>query len=158
MSNDLPPVYPGTLAGGPNSGIEDPVAKATWPAGCRAQWCYLDDIQSWSTNEMTINWNAALTWYAAWVTDQESPTTAAEESKGFAPFFWVGLGLAALLAAGALLVQRSKHDDDALADLAAEAGEEFAPEHSAPEESGEEPEQSDTPPAGVQQCTRRIRV
>lgn len=128
MSNDLPPVYPGTLAGGPNSGIEDPVAKATWPAGCRAQWCYLDDIQSWSTNEMTINWNAALTWYAAWVTDQETPTTAAEESKGFAPFFWVGLGLAALLAAGALLVQRTKREDDAPAGLAAEAAEEPAAE------------------------------
>ena len=56
----------GTLSGGPNSSIQDPVAAQTWPQGCVAQRCYLDNIQSWSTNEMTVNWNSSLTWMAAW--------------------------------------------------------------------------------------------
>ncbi|MDX3545939.1 glycoside hydrolase family 9 protein [Streptomyces europaeiscabiei] len=62
-----PPV--GTLAGGPNSGIQDPYAQSKLQ-GCVGQFCYIDDIQSWSTNEHTINWNAALARMASFVADQ----------------------------------------------------------------------------------------
>jgi endoglucanase len=61
-----PPV--GTLAGGPNSSIQDPYAQSKL-TGCVAQFCYIDDIQSWSTNEETINWNAALARVSAYVVD-----------------------------------------------------------------------------------------
>jgi endoglucanase len=59
----------GTLAGGPNSGIQDPYAQSKLQ-GCVGQFCYIDDIQSWSTNEHTINWNSALTRMASFVADQ----------------------------------------------------------------------------------------
>ncbi|MBU2669131.1 glycoside hydrolase family 9 protein [Actinoplanes bogorensis] len=59
-----PPV--GTLSGGPNSSIQDPYAQSKL-TGCVGQFCYIDDIQSWSTNELTINWNAPLAWIAAYV-------------------------------------------------------------------------------------------
>ncbi|GAB2758540.1 glycoside hydrolase family 9 protein [Streptomyces bullii] len=59
----------GTLAGGPNSSIQDPLAQEKL-RGCVGQFCYIDDIRSWSTNEHTINWNAALTRMAAFVADQ----------------------------------------------------------------------------------------
>lgn len=62
-----PPV--GTLAGGPNSSIQDPYAQSKLQ-GCVGQFCYIDDIQSWSTNEHTINWNAALARMASFVADQ----------------------------------------------------------------------------------------
>ncbi|MFF7264099.1 glycoside hydrolase family 9 protein [Streptomyces sp. NPDC008159] len=62
-----PPV--GTLAGGANSGIQDPFAQGKLQ-GCVGQFCYIDDIQSWSTNEHTINWNAALARMASFVADQ----------------------------------------------------------------------------------------
>ena len=62
-----PPV--GTLAGGPNSSIQDPYAQSRLQ-GCVGQFCYIDDIQSWSTNEHTINWNSALTRMASFVADQ----------------------------------------------------------------------------------------
>ncbi|BEL02748.1 cellulase [Actinoplanes sichuanensis] len=55
----LPHPPAGTLAGGPNSSIQDPVAQAKLK-GCTGQFCYIDDIGSWATNELTINWNAAL--------------------------------------------------------------------------------------------------
>ncbi len=66
----------------------EPAARAPWPAartrriqdpvaqqklqGCAPQFCYIDDIDSWSTNELTINWNSPLAWIAAFVADQDN--------------------------------------------------------------------------------------
>ncbi|GAA3984647.1 glycoside hydrolase family 9 protein [Streptomyces plumbiresistens] len=72
-ARQLDPRHPappdGTLAGGPNSSIQDPYAQSKLQ-GCVGQFCYIDDIQSWSTNEHTINWNSALTRMASFVADQ----------------------------------------------------------------------------------------
>ncbi|MEU4162067.1 glycoside hydrolase family 9 protein [Actinoplanes sp. NPDC026670] len=59
LDPSLPHPPAGTLAGGPNSSIQDPVAQSKLK-GCTGQFCYIDDIGSWATNELTINWNAAL--------------------------------------------------------------------------------------------------
>ncbi|WP_157529843.1 glycoside hydrolase family 9 protein [Microtetraspora niveoalba] len=69
LDTDLPNPPPGTLSGGPNSSIQDPVAQAKLK-GCEPQFCYIDDIESWSTNELTINWNSPLSWISAFVADQ----------------------------------------------------------------------------------------
>ncbi|NEY31554.1 glycosyl hydrolase family 5 [Streptomyces sp. PRKS01-65] len=69
LDPSLPNPPAGSLSGGPNSSIQDPVAQSKLQ-GCVGQFCYIDDIQSWSTNELTINWNAALTWMASFVADQ----------------------------------------------------------------------------------------
>jgi endoglucanase len=63
----------GFIAGGPNSGIQDPVAQDLL-SDCPAtpQFCYIDHIESWSTNEITINWNSALSWVASFVADQDN--------------------------------------------------------------------------------------
>lgn len=72
-SHELDPALPnppkGSLAGGANSSIQDPYAQSKL-TGCVGQFCYIDDIQSWSTNELTINWNSALAWVASFVADQ----------------------------------------------------------------------------------------
>lgn len=77
-SHELDPALPhppaGSLAGGPNSTAAtsgDPIAAAKL-AGCAPQWCYVDDIQSYATNEIAINWNAPLSWVASFVADQGS--------------------------------------------------------------------------------------
>ena len=71
-AHQLDPALPhppkGTLAGGPNSGLQDEVAQARL-AGKVGQFCYVDDIGSWSTNELTINWNAPLAWIAAFAAE-----------------------------------------------------------------------------------------
>ncbi len=54
----LPP-WPGLLSGGPNSGRQDAVAHAL-PANLPPAKVYADDAGSYSTNEIAINWNAAL--------------------------------------------------------------------------------------------------
>lgn len=61
-----PPV--GSLAGGPNSYLADPLAEEKLQ-GCAPQTCYLDDMGSWSTNELTINWNAPLVYVASFLAD-----------------------------------------------------------------------------------------
>ncbi len=69
----LVPPLPGTIAGGPNSqrGTWDPVMNRLYPAGheCAPQACYVDDIEAWSVNELTINWNAPMAWVASFVAD-----------------------------------------------------------------------------------------
>ncbi|MFF2502540.1 glycoside hydrolase family 9 protein [Streptomyces sp. NPDC058067] len=65
----LPQPAPGAVAGGPNSSVDDPVAQ-TRLKGCAPAKCYVDDIESWSTNEITINWNAPLAWVASYLDDQ----------------------------------------------------------------------------------------
>jgi endoglucanase len=64
-----PPPPPGAVSGGPNSGLEDPYAQPLLQ-GCAPQKCYVDHIESWSTNEITINWNAPLAWVAAFLDEQ----------------------------------------------------------------------------------------
>jgi endoglucanase len=59
----------GSIAGGANSYLQDPFA-ADLLAGCAPQFCYVDDIQSYSTNEVAINWNSALAWAASFLADQ----------------------------------------------------------------------------------------
>ncbi|MEU9187033.1 glycoside hydrolase family 9 protein [Streptomyces sp. NPDC048484] len=68
----LPNPPAGSLAGGPNSGLQDPVAQE-YLTGCSPAACYIDDIGSYSTNEVTINWNAPLAWLAAFAAERCPP-------------------------------------------------------------------------------------
>jgi endoglucanase len=54
---------PGALTGGPNPGLQDPVAAAQLkPCVARPATCWMDDINAYSVNEVTINWNAPWVW------------------------------------------------------------------------------------------------
>ena len=64
---NFPAPPPGAVSGGPNSGLEDPYVQAAGLKGCAPQKCFVDNIEAWSTNEITINWNSPLTWVAAWL-------------------------------------------------------------------------------------------
>jgi endoglucanase len=68
----LPHPPAGTIAGGPNSALQDPVAARRLP-GCAPQRCYVDDIGSYSTNEEAINWNAPLVWVSQFAADAANP-------------------------------------------------------------------------------------
>ena len=75
-SNQIDSTFPkapcGVLAGGPNSGMQDPwVQGMGWKKGAIApQKCYLDNVEAWSVNECTINWNASLAWLSSFATAQ----------------------------------------------------------------------------------------
>lgn len=62
----FPPPPPGVIAGGPNNGLNDPYAAAALSEAPPAKR-YLDNIEAFSTNEVTINWNAPLAWVVTYL-------------------------------------------------------------------------------------------
>ena len=68
LDASLPNPAPGSLAGGPNEALQDPVAEQELQ-GCPPAMCYIDHIESYSTNEITINWNAPLVWLSSFAGD-----------------------------------------------------------------------------------------
>jgi endoglucanase len=81
----LPQAPAGAVSGGPNSGLQDPYVRAMGlvkivngeAAGvlCKPQKCFVDNIEAWSANEITINWNAPLAWVSAYLDEQAGPLT-----------------------------------------------------------------------------------
>jgi endoglucanase len=61
---------PGLLAGGPNPGREDGVS--TYPSTLPAR-CYTDDVDSYASNEIAINWNAPFVYLALGLEAVRSP-------------------------------------------------------------------------------------
>jgi endoglucanase len=84
LDERLPNPPKGTLAGGPNSGNEDEVAKAKL-TGCAPQFCYVDDIMAFASNELTINWNAPLAWVSSFVADQKGAAVQHDATRQAAP-------------------------------------------------------------------------
>lgn len=70
---DFPSAPAGALSGGPNSGLEDPWVQGAGMAGTAPQKCFMDHIESWSTNEITINWNAPFTWITSFLDENRGP-------------------------------------------------------------------------------------
>jgi endoglucanase len=69
-SAKYPSPPPGVLSGGPNSSVDDPYSKAAGLKGCAPEKCFVDHIEAYSVNEITINWNAPLAWLAAWLDER----------------------------------------------------------------------------------------
>ncbi|HEY3593967.1 MAG TPA: glycoside hydrolase family 9 protein, partial [Polyangiaceae bacterium] len=78
----FPKAPPGIVSGGPNSGLQDPYVQAAGLAGCAPERCFVDNIEAWSANEITINWNAPLAWVAAYLDEKAKATPAEAHGKG----------------------------------------------------------------------------
>ncbi|KAK3674353.1 hypothetical protein LTR78_005822 [Recurvomyces mirabilis] len=65
----VPQAPPGAMAGGANQAASDPPADDVLQ-GCAPQTCYVDDVNSYSTNEVAINWGSALAWVVGWAASQ----------------------------------------------------------------------------------------
>jgi len=74
-SHENDPNFPlapaGVLSGGANLGMQDPYIKGAGfdPLGTPSQFCFIDSIESWSTNEVTVNWNSPLVWVVKYLDD-----------------------------------------------------------------------------------------
>ncbi|HEY4186739.1 MAG TPA: glycoside hydrolase family 9 protein [Polyangia bacterium] len=66
----FPKAPAGVVSGGPNSGLEDPYVQAAGLKGCAPEKCFIDNIEAWSVNEITINWNAPLAWVTAFLDEK----------------------------------------------------------------------------------------
>jgi endoglucanase len=60
----------GVVSGGPNSNIDDAYSKGAGLVGCVAEKCFVDHIEAFSVNEITINWNAPFAWVAAFLDEK----------------------------------------------------------------------------------------
>ncbi len=66
--SNFPPPPPGAISGGPNSSLQDPqTRKSGLSRDLPPQKCFVDHIEAWSVNEITINWNAPFAWTAAFL-------------------------------------------------------------------------------------------
>jgi endoglucanase len=70
VNDKFPTAPPGAVSGGPNSGLEDPYVQAAGLKGCAPQKCFIDNIEAWSANEITVNWNAPLAWVVAYLDEK----------------------------------------------------------------------------------------
>jgi len=66
-SRGFPPPPPGALSGGPNFKPSDPPSDAADLMSQPPSKRYVDDLQSYTTNEVAINWNAPLVWVATFL-------------------------------------------------------------------------------------------
>ena len=79
-SQGVDPTFPkapnGVLSGGPGAGMQDPyIGGLGYKRGTLAnQKCYVDSAESWSVNEVTINWNAPLVWMTTFMMDNANGT------------------------------------------------------------------------------------
>lgn len=94
---------PGVVAGGPNGSPADPATTAAGMMGSPAEKSYLDNIGSFSTNEVAINWNAPLAWVTAFV-DQEQNKAPVAPPPAPAPKKDEGVPTWLLIAVPAVLV------------------------------------------------------
>ncbi|WP_437783628.1 glycoside hydrolase family 9 protein [Sorangium sp. So ce1097] len=69
-NSKYPKAPPGAVSGGPNSSLQDPHAQSAGLKGCVAQRCFVDHIEAWSVNEITINWNAPFAWVTAFLDEK----------------------------------------------------------------------------------------
>ena len=60
--------FPGMLVGGPNPGQQDKkdMHNATYPSNVPDE-SYIDDMESYASNEIAINWNASLVAFLCWL-------------------------------------------------------------------------------------------
>jgi endoglucanase len=85
LDHSFPMAPDGVMSGGAGSGLQDPyVGGLGYIRGEVApQKCYVDSIEAWSVNEVTINWNAPFAWVISFLTDEivdapdvdDNPTT-----------------------------------------------------------------------------------
>lgn len=76
LNSAFPSAPPGALSGGPNAGLHDPVSAAQL-AACvtKPATCWMDDINAYAVNEITINWNAPLAWLLDFQNDMATKAT-----------------------------------------------------------------------------------
>ncbi len=74
LDKTLPMAPDGVMSGGPNAGLQDPYVRALGfvPGNPNnaSQRCYVDSIEAWSTNEVTINWNSPFAWVVSFMQDE----------------------------------------------------------------------------------------
>lgn len=83
LDSTLPVAPDGVMSGGPGAGLQDPYIQALgFKRGTLAsERCYVDSIEAWSVNEVTINWNAPFAWVVSFLQDEAPNVSDSDEDK-----------------------------------------------------------------------------
>lgn len=70
----FPAAPPGVLLGGPNMSLDnwERHALSLIPNDCAPLTCYVDHMEAYAQNEVTVNWNAPLAWVLAYMDEMGS--------------------------------------------------------------------------------------
>ena len=68
-SDGIADPVPGLMAGGPDQYLDDAALKSAYNNNTPPELCYLDDQNSYASNEIAINWNAPLVFVAGFFTN-----------------------------------------------------------------------------------------
>ena len=89
LDKTLPMAPDGVMSGGPNAGLQDPYVRALGfvpgDADNSSERCYVDSIEAWSTNEVTINWNSPFAWIVSFMQDEAKDATPTPGPKPTQP-------------------------------------------------------------------------
>ncbi len=72
LDSNFPYAPSGVMSGGPGAGLQDPyVGGLGYKRGqVASQKCYVDSVEAWSVNEVTINWNSPFAWVVSFIEDE----------------------------------------------------------------------------------------
>ncbi len=70
VADGVEPPVPGLMAGGPNRYLDDPALQQAFNSQTPPALCYLDDQDSYASNEIAIYWNAPLFFVSAYFNQQ----------------------------------------------------------------------------------------
>lgn len=74
---------PGLIVGGPNQYLNDPILQQHFNQSTPPALCYIDDVGSYASNEIAINWNAPLVFVAGYFNNFS--TTSVENEQELLP-------------------------------------------------------------------------
>ncbi len=98
----IPP--PGVLSGGPNEKATDEATAFMVQKNARSKR-YADDVRSYSTNEVAINWNAPLVWVSSYLDEKYNPPSNTDTIATAAAILAI---LSALLILTVVVLRRRK--------------------------------------------------
>ena len=83
LDHSFPMAPAGVMSGGPGAGLQDPyVGGLGYERGkVASQKCFVDSIEAWSVNEVTINWNAPFAWVTSFLEDEAADAPAPGETR-----------------------------------------------------------------------------
>jgi endoglucanase len=83
LDSTLPMAPDGVMSGGPNAGLQDPYVRALgFVPGDKnnpSERCFVDSIEAWSVNEVTINWNAPFAWVVSFLQDEAADVSTEDK-------------------------------------------------------------------------------
>jgi len=89
-ADNVPAPVPGLLSGGANQYLDDTILKAAFTSSTPPALCWIDDANSYASNEIAINWNAPLVFLAGYFNPEGSGSGVGDAPQAVPSRFRLG--------------------------------------------------------------------